>query len=437
MTPRRPWRPRRAGARGRGRRPEAWLRRVFRNTFTRNGRARQVRHWSFKAQFQGRRRTFSLPGRSRAAAAREARRLHQVLLRQGWEAAMALNREQLQPKAGPPAPAGAGRALKRDLDCWEQRLIQRSYREARLRKGPELSVRVERDGVYAFFPLGSNEPRLAAAAAREIDQAVLTQGWPAALERYEREITLAIFWSENPAAATYSTLFTMRREPPPPKAAASAENSPRKRVVVLEPDPTTHLCLRYWLNLQPGFDCPAIYHTAPEALAALSRGEDSLALVNRMAPDMARFVERLQRQRPGLPLFPYRIHEDSDQIWFCVSGVSGGYIYRRRAPVELFDPLQPAARIETLTSAEAKRHIHSYFGSFFGPPGAERLSLSPTVLTRREQEVLHHLSSGYLDKEIAGLLGLSIWTVHNHMKSIYDKLGVHNRTEAVLRYLQR
>ncbi|HEY9172194.1 MAG TPA: hypothetical protein VI136_07925, partial [Verrucomicrobiae bacterium] len=67
--------------------PAAWLRRVFRNTFTRQGRRYAVKGWSFKVQFQGRRRTFSLAGRTRAEAACEARDLHATILTQGWEAA--------------------------------------------------------------------------------------------------------------------------------------------------------------------------------------------------------------------------------------------------------------------------------------------------------------------------------------------------------------
>jgi DNA-binding CsgD family transcriptional regulator len=34
-------------------------------------------------------------------------------------------------------------------------------------------------------------------------------------------------------------------------------------------------------------------------------------------------------------------------------------------------------------------------------------------------------------------LGISLWTVHGHLKKIYDKLGVHTRTEAAVRYLQK
>jgi LuxR family maltose regulon positive regulatory protein len=52
-------------------------------------------------------------------------------------------------------------------------------------------------------------------------------------------------------------------------------------------------------------------------------------------------------------------------------------------------------------------------------------------LSRRELEVLRLLARGYSDKKIAGMLFIAPETVHKHLKNIYDKLDVHNRTEAV------
>jgi DNA-binding NarL/FixJ family response regulator len=51
--------------------------------------------------------------------------------------------------------------------------------------------------------------------------------------------------------------------------------------------------------------------------------------------------------------------------------------------------------------------------------------------------MLEFLSRGFQDKEIAAALGISVWTVHTHMKRTFEKLGVHNRAEAVSRYLQK
>jgi PAS domain S-box-containing protein len=60
------------------------------------------------------------------------------------------------------------------------------------------------------------------------------------------------------------------------------------------------------------------------------------------------------------------------------------------------------------------------------PPGVA--ALSP-----RERDVLALMSKGCADKEIASSLGLSVWTVHEYVKKIFERLGVHTRTEAVIR----
>jgi len=69
------------------------------------------------------------------------------------------------------------------------------------------------------------------------------------------------------------------------------------------------------------------------------------------------------------------------------------------------------------------------------PSGPSALSMAK--LTPREHEILALLAKGDLAKEIAESLGISIWTVHGHVKSIFEKLDVHTRTEAVVKFLQK
>jgi DNA-binding CsgD family transcriptional regulator len=58
------------------------------------------------------------------------------------------------------------------------------------------------------------------------------------------------------------------------------------------------------------------------------------------------------------------------------------------------------------------------------------------MLTNRERDILSCLCKGIPDKEIALTLNISAWTVHTHLKRIYEKLGVHSRAEAILALLQ-
>jgi two-component system, NarL family, response regulator LiaR len=56
-------------------------------------------------------------------------------------------------------------------------------------------------------------------------------------------------------------------------------------------------------------------------------------------------------------------------------------------------------------------------------------------LTKREKEILQYLCRGLQYKEIAEALFINIETVKSHIKMIYAKLNVNNRSEAMLRYL--
>ncbi|MEY5026593.1 MAG: hypothetical protein RLZZ244_2121, partial [Verrucomicrobiota bacterium] len=74
--------------------------------------------------------------------------------------------------------------------------------------------------------------------------------------------------------------------------------------------------------------------------------------------------------------------------------------------------------------------------SFFHKAPALPSEKSPLdSLTERERTVLELLSKGFLYKEISDKLNVSLDTVRTHLRKVYEKLHVHSRTEAVLKYL--
>ena len=60
----------------------------------------------------------------------------------------------------------------------------------------------------------------------------------------------------------------------------------------------------------------------------------------------------------------------------------------------------------------------------------------PSRLSKRELNVLRHVASGQSNKQVALRLGISEWTVRNHLTRIFGKLGAVTRTEAVVRALR-
>ena len=122
------------------------------------------------------------------------------------------------------------------------------------------------------------------------------------------------------------------------------------------------------------------------------------------------------------------------------AGVSLAYLLASRGvSVTLLEQhTDPEAKSKPrLNAANLSRRVRQYFKKqvdfLAGNPEEDTLP----HLTPREHQVMTHLSRGALDKEIAEMLQISAWTVHNHLKNIYEKLGVQNRTEAVMEYLQK
>jgi len=322
---------------------------------------------------------------------------------------------------------------------WKERLVQRKYAEARLRKIKEFSIRIEHSGSYRYFPLGTDEENCAATKAREIYQTVAAKGWDAAFRRFCREITVAIFWAASPAACTYTTLFTLMDAPAEAAPGGPEPARPLRSIALIESDPELRRTLAFWLNRQPGFRCAAVFKSAAEALVSIEREPPELLLVNRALSETpaGTFLQQLSARQPALPAFMFGVYEDSDQIFINLSGVTAGYIFRRRPPTALFEPIQTALRQRVFTNKETFTQVRNYFQSFFGVANVTDDKPGIAHLTAREQDILSHVGKGYLDKEIAVALGISVWTVHNHFKHIYEKLNVHTRTEAVLKYLQK
>jgi DNA-binding NarL/FixJ family response regulator len=95
------------------------------------------------------------------------------------------------------------------------------------------------------------------------------------------------------------------------------------------------------------------------------------------------------------------------------------------------------AREPRLPATALAEQIKRYFQGLFELPVTGEPLRDLADLTNREHEILICLSKGFTDKEIADALSISVWTVHGHVKRVFEKLGVHSRTEAVIKYLQK
>jgi DNA-binding NarL/FixJ family response regulator len=102
----------------------------------------------------------------------------------------------------------------------------------------------------------------------------------------------------------------------------------------------------------------------------------------------------------------------------------------------LLEPILNVFSRSELMTEDLQSRVKYYFQELL-QLNSGRENSAMAKLTPREREVMALLSKGCVDKEIAQAMGISVWTVHGHIKKIFAELNVRTRTEAVIRYLEK
>jgi DNA-binding NarL/FixJ family response regulator len=187
------------------------------------------------------------------------------------------------------------------------------------------------------------------------------------------------------------------------------------------------------LNQAPGLRCLSTYASAEAAVRDLPAQKPDVALVDINLPGMngIECVAKLKAQLPMLQVLMLTRYEQSDVIFDSIRAGASGYLLKHIPAEELILAVEQVHSGGAPMTMQIARKVINHFQQI------TKASSDVEKLTPREQEVLTLLSKGYLYKEIASNLGISINTLRNHLRTIYDKLHVHSRTEATVKYLGR
>jgi DNA-binding NarL/FixJ family response regulator len=125
------------------------------------------------------------------------------------------------------------------------------------------------------------------------------------------------------------------------------------------------------------------------------------------------------------------VYEDADHIFQALSAGATGYLLKHTPRGELLAALkQVDAGGSPMTSNIARKVVQS----FQQQPPPTSSAADTSELSPRENEVLDLLARGYLYKEIADSLQISLPTVSTYIRRIYEKLHVRSRAQAVAKY---
>jgi DNA-binding NarL/FixJ family response regulator len=142
-------------------------------------------------------------------------------------------------------------------------------------------------------------------------------------------------------------------------------------------------------------------------------------------------VQEMKAILPDLQFIMFTIYEDNDQVFEALKAGASGYILKNTAPEKIIESLIELHEGGSPMSPKIARKVLSTFSMPMTENPVQEL------LSKREQEVLELLSKGFLYKEIADKLNISISTVKRHLNSIYTKLQVQNKVEAVNKLYRR
>ena len=204
------------------------------------------------------------------------------------------------------------------------------------------------------------------------------------------------------------------------------------KVVIVDDDEEIRASLAALIRRSPNMRLIGDYANAEIALKEIPRHAPDVVLMDINLPGMKGYecVRQLKATRPEVQFLMLTVYEDSDSLFNSLKAGASGYLLKRTASSRLLEAIRDVySGGSPMTPQLARRVVQ-----FFSKPAEGASSLAE--LTPGEREFLSQLANGYAYKEIADRMKISIDTVRSYVRTVYEKLHVHSRTEAVVKYLR-
>lgn len=202
------------------------------------------------------------------------------------------------------------------------------------------------------------------------------------------------------------------------------------RVALVEDQGGLRESLQKALTGVPGITCVASCANAEQAIEELPTVLPHVVLMDINLPGMSgvECVRHLVERIPGVLVVMLTVFDNTEAIFNSLKSGACGYLHKPVRGRELVAAIREVAAGGSPMSARIARMVVQTFSHPTPAPAPAQPEVS---LTEREQAVLDLVIEGFLYKQIADRLELSVYTVNFHIRNIYGKLQVHSRSEAV------
>jgi DNA-binding NarL/FixJ family response regulator len=203
-------------------------------------------------------------------------------------------------------------------------------------------------------------------------------------------------------------------------------------VAIIEDQAETREGLSFLIGSTDGYACHHVYDSMEAALQGLDADPPRVALVDIGLPGMSGIegVQILRDRFPALAPIMLTVYNDDGRIFRAVCAGACGYLLKNTPPARLVEALREVAEGGAAMSPQVAMRVTELFRK------THTAGQFSTGLSAQELRLLKLLTEGHQNKTAASEMGLSVHTVSYYLRSIYEKLHVHSRSEAVARALR-
>jgi len=144
-------------------------------------------------------------------------------------------------------------------------------------------------------------------------------------------------------------------------------------------------------------------------------------------------AQNILEKHPQTGIVMLTMLEDDASVFNAMRAGARGYLLKGADPNEMLSVIRAVAEGQALFGAAIATRLMNYFKELNSKPASLPMNISFPELTERELDVLRLISQGLNNQEIAQKFVLSPKTVRNHITSIFSKLQVADRAQAIVR----
>lgn len=202
-------------------------------------------------------------------------------------------------------------------------------------------------------------------------------------------------------------------------------------VSIAEDLPEIRLALERMIAAEPDMVLATSSDNAVDAAVAIVASQPDVVIMDINMPGMSGIdcIKQIAVDCPNTQFMIFTIYENDEKIFDALAAGASGYLLKKTPSEKILEAIKELYNGGSPMSTPIARKVINHFKET-KKPGHENL-------TNKENEILNLLSKGFLYKEIAEKLSISVGTVTQHIHNIYEKLHVSNKTEAINKLQRR